>query len=148
MSGSNFQKKSYGTWTHPGTNHIYAIDHCLISTDSKRCLVDAGVNLFADCWSDHFLTSMDIKFSSVAIRKIFKKTKPKSDYQALRTSPELRLDIGGKVDALIKVIQDSGEIVSFSACMDILSSVCKEIITPLPKKINQRVIGMTFMTKS
>ena len=128
ISSTDFEKKSYGTWTCPSNKLEYPIDFCLIPLDCKHMLVDAGVNRTAECWSDHFLVAMDIEFSTVAIKKIFRKKIKKLDYTALRVLPNLRVAVGKRVDEHIQQIQSTGVTVTYPECTDILMAACKEFI--------------------
>jgi exonuclease III len=107
VSSTNFEKESYGTWTCKLNREEIPLDYCLIPLDCKYMLVDAGVERLAECWSDHFLVTMDIEFSTVVIKNIFKQKIKKLDYTALRMVPELRIAVGKRVDEGIRQIQST-----------------------------------------
>ena len=138
LSSTNFEKASYTTHIHAATKNEWTIDHCLISSKCKKFLVDGGVDQSAECFTDHFLVLMKVKFNSTVVKKFFKKSIPKLDFSALQLDAELRLKVGKKMDELIEIQQSAGVVVTFQMCMEIVKSVCKLLLPVIPRKVNSK----------
>ena len=72
-----FEKKNYGTWQHPRSKKLHQLDHFIVSRDSFKCVLDAGI------------------------------TAPivNSDHRAIKCKFRLQLKMKKKTDARSKLVQ-------------------------------------------
>ena len=72
VMNSFFEKKYYGTWTHPATRVCHLIDFVIMRTSQRNCCMDVQVMQGASCWTDHHMVRARVRilFShSVGVRK-------------------------------------------------------------------------------
>jgi hypothetical protein len=134
LSSTGFEKRHYGTWTHAPTKKEFTIDHCLISVDSRNLVVNGGVIRSAECWTDHFLVNMVLKYDASVQKKILNRPIPKIDFSSLIGSTELRVDVGVELDIRLQQLLDAEQGITVQMYVDVVQSVCKKLIPLVPWK--------------